>query len=414
MKTIQIDGGMYAMKAKCEGKEFYCRMLVAVTKWIHISVEQKKKGDLKMKTIQIDGGMYAMKAKCEGKEFYCRMLVAPISECATDNGYKVEYCDCTYMVGEESIPVNYDYDKKRIENKVATYLAISQFVEEENEKVNIIIGMPLEHWLDRQRRAEFEKYFKSNCIKLKVTKNGVSKNVTFSINDIKAFPETMGHLYLPQNQQKFKDITVGVLDCGGCNFQGAIYRNMVPIKESCFTSNKGVNFYLDEVKRAVNNKFGTNYQIYQIDDLIKRGAINDEKGVIKEEIKRVTRVFFLSVLREARSRGTNYQIYQIDDLIKRGAINDEKGVIKEEIKRVTRVFFLSVLREARSRNWMIEGLPIIVTGGGSCYFMEVINEFLHEVTFSENNVWDNVDGFAEIGGIIYGRKEITGKTSDKF
>lgn len=320
-----------------------------------------------MKTIQIDGGMYAMKAKCEGKEFYCRMLVAPISECATDNGYMVEYCDCTYMVGEESIPVNYDYDKKRIENKVATYLAISQFVEEENEKVNIIIGMPLEHWLDRQRRAEFEKYFKSNCIKLKVTKNGVSKNVTFSINGIRAFPETIGHLYLPQNQQKFKDITVGVLDCGGCNFQGAIYRNMVPIKESCFTSNKGVNFYLDEVKRAVNNKFGTNYQIYQIDDLIKRGAINDEKGIIKEEIK-----------------------------------------------RVTRVFFLSVLREARSRNWMIEGLPIIVTGGGSCYFMEVINEFLHEVTFSENNVWDNVDGFAEIGGIIYGRKEITGKTSDKF
>ena len=107
--------------------------------------------------------------------------------------------------------------------------------------------------------------------------------------------------------------------------------------------------------------------------------------------------------------GTNYQNYQIDDLIKFGAINDDKGLISEEIKKVTRSFFLSVLREARARNWMIEGLPIIVTGGGSCYFIEVINEFLHEVTISENSVWDNVDGFAEIGGIIYGREEVATK-----
>ena len=315
-----------------------------------------------MKVIEIDGGMYAMKAKCGEEKFYCRMLVAPIEDCATDNGYIVEYCDRIYMVGEESIPANYDYDKKRIENKIATYLAISQFVEEENEKVNVIIGMPLEHWLDRERRNSFENYFKSSLIKIKVVKNGVTKDISFGINSIKAFPETMGHLYLPTNQKNFKDITVAVLDCGGCNFQGAIYRNMVPIKESCFTSNKGINFYLDEVKRAINNKFGTNYQNYQIDDLIKFGAINDDKGLISEEIK-----------------------------------------------KVTRSFFLSVLREARARNWMIEGLPIIVTGGGSCYFIEVINEFLHEVTISENSVWDNVDGFAEIGGIIYGREEVATK-----
>ncbi len=311
-----------------------------------------------MKRIQIDAGMYGTKATCGEEKFYCRTLVAPIDQCATDNGYKVEYCGHTYMVSEESIPTNYDYDKKRLENKIVTYLAIAQFIEKENEKVNVIIGMPLEHWLDRQRRLEFENYFKSNCIKLKITKNGATKEVSFAINNIKAFPETMGHLYLPTNQEKYKDVTVAILDCGGCNFQGAIYRNMVPIKETCFTSNKGINFYLDEVKRAINNKFGTNYQNYQIDDLIKYGAINDDKGLIAEEIK-----------------------------------------------KVTRAFFMGVLREARSRNWMIEGLPIVVTGGGSCYFVEVINELLHKATISENGVWDNVNGFSEIGGIIYAGEE---------
>lgn len=322
--------------------------------------EVKKEGLIIMKCIEIDAGMYAVKAKCGDNKFYCRMLVAPLNECATDNGYKVEYCNRIYMVGEESIPMNYDYDKKRIENKVATYLAISRFIEKENEKVNVIIGMPLEHWLDRERRQEFENYFKSALVKLKVTKGGEEKTISFGINQIKAFPETIGHLYIPENQKKFANRTVGILDCGGCNFQGAIYRNMVPVKESCFTSNKGVNFYLDEVKRAINNKFGTNYQIYQIDDLIKFGAIGDKKELIAEEIK-----------------------------------------------KVTRNFLSGVFREAKARNWMIEGLPVIITGGGSCYFVEAIDELLRETTISNNEVWDNVDGFGEIGGIVYGRKEVT-------
>ncbi len=369
--------------------------------------EVKKEGLIIMKCIEIDAGMYAVKAKCGDNKFYCRMLVAPLNECATDNGYKVEYCNRIYMVGEESIPMNYDYDKKRIENKIATYLAISRFIEKENEKVNVIIGMPLEHWLDRERRQEFENYFKSalvklkvtkggeektisfginqikafpetighlyipenqkkfanrtvGLVKLKVTKGGEEKTISFGINQIKAFPETIGHLYIPENQKKFANRTVGILDCGGCNFQGAIYRNMVPVKESCFTSNKGVNFYLDEVKRAINNKFGTNYQIYQIDDLIKFGAIGDKKELIAEEIK-----------------------------------------------KVTRNFLSGVFREAKARNWMIEGLPVIITGGGSCYFVEAIDELLRETTISNNEVWDNVDGFGEIGGIVYGRKEVT-------
>lgn len=316
-----------------------------------------KKGEFKMKTIQIDGGMFGMKATCKGEKFYVRSLVAPIEDCATDNGFKVEYCKKIYMVGEESIPVNYDYDKKRIENKITTYLAISQFIEEEGERVNIIIGMPLEHWLDRDRRAEFESYFKSSIIQLKITHKGEEKVVKFSIENIKSYPETIGHLYIPKNQKAFVNRSVAILDCGGANFQGAVYRNMVPIRESCFTSNKGANFFLDEVKRAVNNKFSTNYQTYQIDDLIKFGANSSKKE-------------------------------QIDD----------------EINRVTKTYLLQVLSEAKARNWNIQDLPIIVTGGGSTYFEKAIKELLPNSTISDNKIWDNVEGFAKIGEMVFGKR----------
>lgn len=311
-----------------------------------------------MKTIQIDGGMFGMKATCNGEKFYIRSLVAPIEDVATDNGYKVEYCKKEYMVGEESIPVNYDYDKKRIENKITTYLAISRFIEEDGEQVNVIIGMPLEHWLDRDRRAEFEAYFKSSIINLKITESGEERSIRFSIKNIKSFPETIGHLYIPRNQKEFSNRSVAILDCGGCNFQGAVYRNMIPIKESCFTSNKGANYYIDEIKRSINNKFGTNYQLYQIDDLIKYGAV----GQRKEEIS-------------------------------------------DEIKRVTKNYLLQVLSEAKARNWNLQDLPIVVTGGGSSYFESVIKELLPNATISDNKVWDNVEGFEVIGGIVFGKEK---------
>lgn len=325
---------------------------------IYFTVRQKQRGEEQMKTIEIDGGMFGMKATCGGEKFYVRSLVAPIENVATDNGYKVEYCKKEYMVGEESIPVNYDYDKKRIENKIATYLAIAHFIEYDCEKVNVVIGMPLEHWLDRDRRAAFEAYFKSAIIQLKVTKGGVERNVRFAIENIKAYPETIGHLYIRENQKKFHNRTVAILDCGGANFQGAVYRNMVPIKESCFTSNKGANFYIDEIKRAINNKFGTNYQTYQIDDLIKYGANNHKREAIKDEIKRVTK---------------NY--------------------------------LLQVLSEARARNWELNDLPLIATGGGIGYFEETIQELLPNTTISDNKIWDNVNGFAVIGGIVFGKEK---------
>lgn len=51
-------------------------------------MRQKQRGEEQMKTIEIDGGMFGMKATCGGEKFYVRSLVAPIENVATDNGTK--------------------------------------------------------------------------------------------------------------------------------------------------------------------------------------------------------------------------------------------------------------------------------------------------------------------------------------
>ena len=49
--------------------------------------------------------------------------------------------------------------------------------------------------------------------------------------------------------------------------------------------------------------------------------------------------------------------------------------------------------------WEIDSLPIIFTGGGSILLAEVINDF-ETFTLSENPIYDNLDGFVEMGMIL--------------
>ncbi len=255
-----------------------------------------------------------------------------------------------YIVGDESIACSYDFDKHRIETKILVNLAISQFVEE-GATVKIVVGMPVEHWLDRERRAKYEQFISSN-MPMSLIKSGREQRMSFNIIKCVAVPETMGHVIV---NKEFKKRVVGVLDCGGCNFQGAIYKNAVPLRDTCFTMNEGGNFFLNSVKKAINSKFALNYQDYQIQELIENGTDHPQKAEIEAEVK-----------------------------------------------RVTESHFNKVLRECKARNWNLNDMKIRVVGGGSNYFKDVIMDMLPNATVSNNEVWDNADGFSILAGGLYG------------
>ena len=139
------------------------------------------------------------------------------------------------------------------------------------------------------------------------------------------------------------------------NFQGAIYKNGLPLRDSCFTLNEVVIFILIQSRRRLIVKFKLNYQDYQIPELIEHGSNH-----------------------EAKDR------------------------IKLEVDRVTKMHLNKVIRECRARNWNLDDMDIIVVGGGSNYFKSIICDLLPNATISDDAIWDNVKGFGVLGEAIFG------------
>lgn len=303
-----------------------------------------------IKLVQIDPGKYAIKAECGEKRFYTKSLIDKIENVATNNGYRVKFFNQEYVVGDESIMFDYDFDKQKLETKILINLAISKLVNQ-GDKVNLVVGMPIEHWLDRERRAKYEQFIASTT-QMSLVEREVDIPMNFKINKVVAVPEGIGYI---ARDNKYKNRTVGILDCGGCNFQGTIYRNGLPIRESCFTLNEGGYFYLNAIKQAINSKFSLNYQDYQVSELLEYGSKHERK----EEIK-------------------------------------------AEVERVTRLHLNKVIRECKARNWNLSDMEIKVVGGGSEYFKTVISELLPNATISDDAIWDNVVGFGVLGEALYG------------
>ena len=114
----------------------------------------------KIKLVKVDPGKYAVKAECGDKKFYTKSLIDKVENVATESGYKIKFFNQEYVIGDESIPFDYDFEKHKIETKILVNLAISKLVED-GDKVNLVVGMPIEHWLDRDRRAKYEQFIAS-------------------------------------------------------------------------------------------------------------------------------------------------------------------------------------------------------------------------------------------------------------
>lgn len=304
----------------------------------------------RIKLVKVDPGKYAVKAECGDKRFYTKSLIDKVENVATESGYKIKFFNQEYVIGDDSIPFDYDFEKHKIETKILVNLAISKLVEE-GDKVNLVVGMPIEHWLDRDRRAKYEQFIASKT-QMSLVEREVDTPMNFKINKVVAVPESIGHV---ARNKKYKNRTVGILDCGGANFQGAIYKNGLPLRDSCFTLNEGGYFYLNSIKKSINSKFKLNYQDYQIPELIEFGSNREDK----EEIA-------------------------------------------NEITRVTKLHLNKVIRECRARNWNLNDMDIIVVGGGSNYFKSIICDLLPNTTISDDAIWDNVRGFGVLGEAVFG------------
>jgi len=269
--------------------------------------------------IAVDAGKYMTKALSSERTFGMRTRLSEHGPLLFSDAYAVEFDGDLYSVGDGQS--DYDVSKTKLIHKLCTYVAIAKLTNE--KEIDLVTGCPVNQFINKDAREEHAEYLKGS-VQLKIN----TESFNFIIKSVMVLPETIGVVI--NNANDFIDTTVGVIDIGGLNTNGAIYERLKPIKSSVFTINQGGMILNAKIRRALNTAFMANYQDYEI-------------PYVKAE-----------------------------------------GERKPIIDQVVSEHMANILEECKTYNWNIDELPIIFTGGGSLRF---------DVKRSRNPIWDNVKGF---------------------
>ena len=306
-----------------------------------------------MKKIAVDSGKFNTKAitKTKGKmeRVLYRTQMKPTEEKSVkgNKNFVVEFDNQKVMLGKRAGQADFTKEKASILHKISIYTAISQLVEN-GEEVELAVGYPIDFFMNVSKRESMKNYIidKGN---INLIVDGEDRN--FKIKKVKILPESSGVIF--NNFDEYRDKTVAVFDWGGLNINGCIFQNGDIVDETYFTLNKGVNILWNELKNALNEKFTTNIQDYQRQDILTDGFIKKDK--------------------------------ESEEFIK----NFITDFIQNEI-----------MKEATKKQWDFETLKhIVFVGGGSLEFNNYINYVLEDAIVSDNAIWENVEGFGFVIGL---------------
>mgnify|MGYP000860151886 CR=1 FL=1 len=308
-----------------------------------------------MNIITVDAGKYQTKGLFDGKGIKFRTKLEEIDESIRvrgNNSFHIQWEDKHYLIGEGAKYVDYDVSKHKLQHKLATYSACAKLLKDQKTKyVNLVVLSPLTTYTNPQAREEFRQYI-LNDNKAEFEIDGTETRVT--INDVTVFAEAIG--VSVSNIDKFKDKTVGVLDIGGLNVNGIIIKNMKPIRDTEFTINAGSLIIMEKVRKELNREI----------------------------------------------RNANIQEYQMDTIMKQGLYNGEVEISKEIIQSILSNHFKDIIQITKANNWDMQGLDIVITGGGSLDLgLQNIKNYIPQAQLSNNPVWDSCIGGNKVGAMLY-------------
>lgn len=319
---------------------------------------------LKTKVISIDPGKFATKAVTgetnDGKKVNFRTKTFKLGEGVDldiqGNSYKVTLEGETYIVGDQGEEIDYSVDKANINHKLATYTAITQLIDRENE-INIVLGCPTSIYKNEKLREEYKSYLTNNGNLINITVNGI--DYSFKIKNALILPEGSGIVFLEPDI--FKNNRVAVGDLGGLNLNFAVYNNLIPEVSSMFTTNLGSYELETSLMNELSVKYGASFTSSDIQQFIRQGGVK-VKGVIDEESTKII----------------NTKL--------------EQHMIK-------------IIQEAKKNNFNLELMDIVFVGGTSAFLENKIKEHLPHAIVPKNSQWANVVGFHKFGVLKYAKSE---------
>ena len=307
--------------------------------------------------IAVDSGKYATKAAYYDKSSKIRTLkfrskMDPTDEDKPNDPQScvVEYDGIKVIIGDEAETVDYDRSKAKDVHKLSTYAAIGQIVNN-GDTVNLVIGCPLSIYNNVADRSDY-KTFMTGGGDIKMRINGIDKH--FKINNVLICPEGSGIIY--RNPVQYKTSTIGIIDIGGLNTNCCVYKSLIPIKSTSFTTELGANVLKTDLKHRINSEYKeANLPDYLMDDVLQRGCIKSHP-------------------------------------------EDSKPVITEYVANHLK----KIMQECNKKGWDIRNIDILFVGGGSFLLKDEIKKQVPDAVISDSAEYDNAIGFLMIGGVKYG------------
>lgn len=298
----------------------------------------------------IDAGNCTTKASCISPNGKTNRIIIPTlvsqgSDKVGQGSYIInEFEGKSYVVGDENKTINTNIKLSKIDltHKLSTLTAVHQLVTDGAE-VELYVGLPIHSYFNTSHRKEYVDFYQKHQ-NLSLEVNGILKNIT--INKVKALPEGVGHVFNFPTED-----LIGVIDIGYTTIDGAVFKECSPLVETVFTLIDGANPFKTMVRDALNKELLLNIQPYQLDEILSKGLYGSKSQ-------------------------------QADEIIYRCK--------KEYLKKI--------INEMLKHNWEVQTLPIVFTGGGSLLLKDIIEE-CETFIVSDNCLYDNVDGFLELGGM---------------
>ena len=304
-----------------------------------------------IRMVAIDAGKSDTKARMRrtdgtDKEITFATKMDPTSRDQASNGsYIVEYEGSTYLLGAQAETGSATSSKAEILHKIATYAAIHQLVDN-NDDVFVIIGCPLAICENKTKKEEYLKFiFPSPDVT--ITLNGITKH--FTVRKTLVAAESSGVIALDPTYRKG---LIGIIDIGGLNINCCVYQDGYCIISTLFTENYGSNVFKENLKKFLFTKYGDDIPDYLMDTVIQKGYLPDNTSL------------------DGKAPGS-----------------------AELITAYKTAHIQSIVHKCQQHGWDLKHTPLAFVGGSSLLFRNEIKQAFPAATTFDDAAMINVKGF---------------------
>lgn len=274
------------------------------------------------------------------------------------NSHKTEFEGKEYIIGEQGQDKSYDTSKTNLLHKLACYTAITQFLEPNttDNEINMVLACPLSVLQIQEAKEEYKNFIKGNG-KIDITVDG--KKYNFEIKEIMIKAEGSGIVYL--DPQLFNEQTTLIVDLGGLNMGGSLYKNKVCKKEDRFIEECGTDRLVELVREQIS--------IYRKGNLVD---VETAEKALKD-----------------------------GGLKKAGAL-DPKSI--EFILRAKENYFKEVMKYIKEHKIDVDILDrIVFVGGTTQHIKDIISKEINHSYIPSNSQWSTVEGLYKVAFKKYGK-----------